>query len=522
MNEFRQFVMTHQQEIAQRTFEHIWLTLISLILAVIIGMLTGIALRFERKFASSVIGFIGVFQTIPSLALLGFLIPLVGIGPVPAIIALFMYALLPIVRNTYTGLTEVGDELIEAGTGMGMSKFQLLTKVEIPLALPTIFAGIRTATVINVGVATLCALIAAGGLGEFIFTGIALNNVQMILTGAIPSALLALFFDFILGLIQKHIQKILRPILIIGVILSIFLMGRIFFSPTKADQLTIGLEPEFTEREDGWKKLTQVYDLKINTVQLNPGLMYMAIKNKEVDVISGYSTDGRIKAYDLKVLEDDKNFFPPYFAAPLVKASTLEKFPELKEILNKLEGKIDNQTMLQLNFQVDNGKIPAKQVAKAFLDSLGFKTSVQRTGPPDLVIGSKNFSEQFILTEIFALLIENYSLLKVEQKSGLGGTKICFDALMAGEIDIYPEYTGTGLYVLLKPTEQEQKTLEGDAGKIYDFVKRKFKENYELQWLGPFGFNNTYALMMRSSQADSLKIKTISNLADYMKKATPN
>ena len=149
----------------------------------------------------------GVIQTIPSLALLGFLLPLVGIGTTPAIIALFLYALLPIVRNTYTGIKEIDPAIKEATIGMGMTHFQMLRYVEFPLAFPVILAGIRTSTVINVGVATLCALIAAGGLGEFIFRGISLNNTQMILAGAIPASLLAIILDGTLGLIQKHYRN---------------------------------------------------------------------------------------------------------------------------------------------------------------------------------------------------------------------------------------------------------------------------------------------------------------------------
>src|SRR5690606_14204600 len=134
----------------------------------------------------------GILQTIPSIALLGFMIPLLGIGAKPAIVALFLYALLPIIRNTYSGILGVNPAVKEAATAMGMTRRQVLWKVELPLAFPVILAGIRTATVITVGVATLAAYIGAGGLGEFIFGGIALNNSAMILAGAIPAALLAL------------------------------------------------------------------------------------------------------------------------------------------------------------------------------------------------------------------------------------------------------------------------------------------------------------------------------------------
>src|SRR6185312_14669111 len=156
------------------------------------------------------LGAAGVLQTIPSLALLGFMIPLLGIGPIPAITALFLYALLPVIRNTYAGINGVDPGVKEAALAMGMTATQRLFKVDLVLAFPVIMAGIRTATVINVGVATLAAYIAAGGLGEFIFGGIALNNTDMILAGAIPAALLAIILDFILSKVQKINLKKLR------------------------------------------------------------------------------------------------------------------------------------------------------------------------------------------------------------------------------------------------------------------------------------------------------------------------
>ncbi|WP_460504029.1 urease subunit gamma, partial [Hymenobacter agri] len=141
------------------------------------------------------LGLADVLQTVPSIALLGFLIPLMGIGPKPAIFALFLYSLLPIIRNTFEGVRGVPPAVVEAARGLGLTDGQVLRTVELPLALPVLMAGIRTATVINVGVATLAAYVAAGGLGEFIFGGIALNNPAMILAGALPAAGLALAFD---------------------------------------------------------------------------------------------------------------------------------------------------------------------------------------------------------------------------------------------------------------------------------------------------------------------------------------
>src|ERR1044071_4578073 len=200
---FWEFISEQSGKLLDQTIAHIGLTFTSLLIAVLIGLPLGILIAKKRKAAGVVLNIAGVLQTIPSIALLGFMIPLLGIGPLPAITALFLYALLPIIRNTYTGIKEVDPSVREAAAAMGFSNRQILMKVELPLAMPVILAGIRTATVINVGVATLAAYIAAGGLGEFIFGGIALNNTNMILAGAIPAALLAILFDFLLSKAQK-------------------------------------------------------------------------------------------------------------------------------------------------------------------------------------------------------------------------------------------------------------------------------------------------------------------------------
>jgi osmoprotectant transport system permease protein len=178
--------------------EHIFLVLIAMTFATVIAVPLGILLTNYRKFAEPVIGVTAIAQTIPSLALLGFMLPLVGIGKTNAIIALTIYALLPILRNTYTGILEVDSAIIEAGRGMGMTRWQILYKVELPLALPFIMAGIRTSTVTTIGVATLATFVGAGGLGDIIYRGITMQNNQLILTGAIPAALFAVVTDFIL------------------------------------------------------------------------------------------------------------------------------------------------------------------------------------------------------------------------------------------------------------------------------------------------------------------------------------
>jgi osmoprotectant transport system permease protein len=204
------FISENRMKLLEQVLEHVGLTFISLLLAAIIAIPLGIYISRKQKIAASTLAFAGVLQTIPSIALLGFLIPILGIGIKPAIFALFLYALLPILRNTYTGIQGVDAAVKEAALGIGLSKGQLLRKVELPLALPVIFAGLRTATVINVGVATLAAYIGAGGLGEFIFGGIALNNSSMIIAGALPAALLAVVFDQLLALLQNRNSMQLR------------------------------------------------------------------------------------------------------------------------------------------------------------------------------------------------------------------------------------------------------------------------------------------------------------------------
>lgn len=192
--------------VIRQTLEHIRLTFIATFLAILIAVPLGIYIHGNRRTAQVFMSATGVIQTIPSLALLGFMIPLFGIGFTPAIIALFLYALLPILRNTYAGLAATDPLLIEAGKAMGMSRIQILFQVRLPLAANVIMAGIRTALTINIGTATLAAFIGAGGLGESIITGISLNDNAMILRGAIPAALLALIADRGMAVLEKRVR----------------------------------------------------------------------------------------------------------------------------------------------------------------------------------------------------------------------------------------------------------------------------------------------------------------------------
>jgi osmoprotectant transport system permease protein len=204
-----QFMLQNHAEVLELTLEHLWLVGVSTFLAVLIGIPLGILITRWPVLNKPVLGGANIIQTIPSLALFGFLLPAPWIGARAdrlAILALTLYALLPLIRNTYTGIKGVDRAVVEAGRGMGMTDRQLLWQVELPLALGVIIAGVRVATVISVGLATIAAAIGAGGLGEYIFRGLAMVNNQVILAGAIPAALLAILADVSLGWLEKRLS----------------------------------------------------------------------------------------------------------------------------------------------------------------------------------------------------------------------------------------------------------------------------------------------------------------------------
>ena len=203
------FFATHRAEIFDATLDHVSLVLIAMLIAILIGVPLGMFIVQRPALRTFSLGVASVFQTIPSLALFGFLIPIPfigGIGRRTAVVALVLYALLPILRNTYVGLTSIDAAVLEAAEAMGMTNTQILTRVRLPLALPIILAGIRTATVITIGVATIAAAIGAGGLGTFIFRGVAMVSDAVILAGAIPAALLAILADFSLALVERRLR----------------------------------------------------------------------------------------------------------------------------------------------------------------------------------------------------------------------------------------------------------------------------------------------------------------------------
>ncbi|MFJ8262629.1 osmoprotectant update ABC transporter permease/substrate-binding subunit OpuFB [Rummeliibacillus sp. NPDC094406] len=502
MNSLIKVFHERQDQLLNALLEHIQISFIALFFAVIIAIPLGIYLTKKKQIAEIIIGITAVLQTIPSLALLGLLIPLFGIGKVPAIIALVIYSLLPILRNTYTGIKEVDPSLIEAAMAMGMNRRKRLLKVELPLAMPIIMAGIRTAMVLIVGTATLAALIGAGGLGDIILLGIDRNNASLILLGAIPAALLALVFDFLLKKFEHLSYK--KSMITLGtiVVLAFFIMVTPFVINNQQKEIVIagklGSEPEilinmyklliendtdlkvelkpglgktsfvfnalksgsidiypeftgtaiseflketasstdsktvykqardgmlekfdmellkplqynntyalavpqqlakqyqlktisdlqavqnkikagftleFDDREDGYRGIKKLYDIHFsNIVTMEPKLRYGAIKSGDINLVDAYSTDSELRQYQLTVLEDDKHLFPPYQGAPLLRKETSDQYPEIVNALNKLAGKITDDEMREMNYQVNvEGKSPQK-VATDYLKKEG-------------------------------------------------------------------------------------------------------------------------------------------------------
>lgn len=287
MNELFTTLSDRKGELLRTIIEHIQISFIALFIAILIAVPLGIALTKTKRLSEIVMNIAAVLQTIPSLALLGLMIPIFGIGRVPAIIALVVYALLPILRNTYTGIQEVDPSLIEAAKGIGMKPMRRLTKVELLIAMPVIMAGIRTAMVLIIGTATLAALIGAGGLGDLILLGIDRNNTSLILIGAIPAALLAIIFDLVLRFMEKLSYK--KLLITIGIIVLIILLAIVVpLFGKKGDNITLagklGSEPSI---------ITNMYKILIedetdDTVDVKDGMgktsfLFNALKSDDID-----------------------------------------------------------------------------------------------------------------------------------------------------------------------------------------------------------------------------------------------
>ena len=526
MSGFFQYVSENRGQILGLLFQHLQLTAIAVVVAIAVGVPLGILISRYHRLNKPVIGVANVVQAIPSMALLGFMIPFFGIGEKPAIFMVMLYALLPIVKNTATGLDNISKETLEAARGIGMTELQVLFRVQFPLALPVIMAGVRISAVTAVGLMTLASYIGAGGLGYLIYSGVQMVNTYMILAGAIPACVLALLMDFVFARIEKAVTPISLRVgmampaskdelvrvkrrrktvlgaicacvlllagvmvggqlaasrevirvtskyypeqLIIGNMVSDLIehhtgltverklgMGgtdicfnainsdevqvQVEYTGTMyasvlgqsaenkdadsiyqyvkeqyhdqyglevmedwgfnntyalavrkdtaekyhlktisdlakvADQLTITPTFEFSNRQDGLIGLCETYGMEFGKVTpMDGGLRYTAIDNRECDVIVAYTTDSLVSGYDLVVLEDDKGFFLPYHAVPIIREDTLAKHPELADAVNLLADQLTDETMSQLNYQVEMENQKPEDVARRYLEENGY------------------------------------------------------------------------------------------------------------------------------------------------------
>jgi osmoprotectant transport system permease protein len=498
------FLAERRAELAGLVAQHLVLVLLSTAIAVAVGVPLGILMTRRRRLARPMLALAGVLQTVPSLALFGFLIPLPlvgGIGARTAIVALVLYALLPILRNTYTGILQVDPAVTEAATGLGMTDGERLRLVELPLALPIILAGVRIAAVVSVGTATIAAAVGAGGLGTYVFRGLATVDTRLILAGAVPAAALALIVD---GLLAR-VERSRRPARAAGAVAAVVVIGLVLlglggrarpgqarivvgsknfteqvvlgemlaaaledggfavdrrlnlggtqlcheavraghidvyveytgtaltdilrrsargdrtdvlrevreayaplglavaaplgFNNTfalvmrpetsrrlgiarlsdvapHAATLRVGLFGEFLERADGLPGLMKAYGfrLAVPPTEMDLGLLYPALLADRVDLVVGSATDGLIAAHDLVVLEDDRRYFPPYDAVPIVNAASLAAHPAMESVLAALAGRVDEAAMRRLNLAVDGAHRAPAAVAREFLRSAG-------------------------------------------------------------------------------------------------------------------------------------------------------
>ena len=489
------------------TVEHILISLLAISIASVLGIILGIIISEYRRFSGLILGTVNILYTIPSIALLGFFITITGVGNTTALIALIIYALLPIIRSTYTGIVNINPLIIEASEGMGSTKLQQLFKVKLPLALPVLMSGIRNMVTMTIALAGIASFVGAGGLGVAIYRGITTNNSAMTFLGSLLIAILALIFDFILGIIEKRLTnhkrtkyKVNFKLIILGLFIIIFgayfslnskkdktiniatkpmtegyILGQMLtelieqdtdlkvnmtngvgggtsnihpamlkeefdlypeytgtsweavlkkegsYDESKFDELQkeykekynleyvnlygfnntyglavnrdiaekynlktysdlaavsnnliFGAEYDFFEREDGYKELQKVYNVDFKKkIDMDIGLKYQAMKDKKIDVMVIFTTDGQLAISDVVVLEDDKKMYPSYRAGTVVRSKILSEYPELKVVLEKLNNILDDKTMADLNYQVESeGKKP-EDVAREYLQEKG-------------------------------------------------------------------------------------------------------------------------------------------------------
>lgn len=379
-----EFLRQNWREVLAVAGQHLWLVLIATACAVAIGIPLGILLTRRPALKRPVLGLANVLQTVPSLALFGFLIPLPfigGIGARTAVVALVLYALLPVIRNTVTGIENVDRRVREAAVAMGMTNRQILWQVELPLATSVILSGVRVATVISVGVATIAAAIGAGGLGTYIFRGLRMNDNRLILLGAVPAALMALTADWLLGLLEARMNM------------------------------------------QGGRGQRQARSVIVRRIAWVGALGVLLLGG----------------AYGLW----------------------------------RGAGSAANDSLNQTR----------------------------------IVVGSKDFTEQVILGEILAQTLEAEGI-GVERRFELGGN-LCHDALVAGQIDCYPEYTGTSLTAILHEPPMT------DAQAVYKEVKRLYGEQFNVEVSSSLGFRNDFAILVRGSDARRLGLRRISDATPH-------
>lgn len=506
---FWHFLQLNWAELLVLIGQHIKLVAIAIVIAVAVGVPTGILLTRHRRWRGPVLGVANVMQTIPSLALFGFLIPLPfvgGIGSRTALVALVVYSLLPIIRNTITGIMSVEPSVREAAVGMGMTDGQILRQVELPLAMGVIVTGIRVATVIAVGVTTIAAAVGAGGLGVYIFRGLRQYDNNLLLAGAVSSALLALAADFLLGLLERRFTqrtplrtRIAWRLAIAAAAVLVLIGGIALWQSRKVrdqgDRVVVGskdftesallaeiiaqmleqrgvaverrfelggnlphdalvsgtldLYPEYTgtsytailhhqpitdpravynqvkqqyadkfhvevspplgfentfailirgadarehnlktisdaapytnkwragfgqdfmSRADGFPGFSKAYGLKFAEVrEMDLSLTYIALSSRQVDLIAGNSTEGRIATLDLFQLADDRHYFPPYEAVYLVREDALARVPALREVLDRLANSISTEEMRKLNYEIDGNRRDPKEVVREWI-----------------------------------------------------------------------------------------------------------------------------------------------------------
>ncbi|CAH1856809.1 ABC transporter permease/substrate-binding protein [Convivina intestini] len=504
MTAFINYLSANQADIIKALGQHISISFVAMLITIIIAVPLAIVLMGRPRWGEVCLQIAGIVQTIPSLAILGLLIPIVGIGTTPAIIALVLYAIMPVFSNTYAGLTNIDPQLTEAAEAFGLSKTFKLFRIQLPLALPMILTGIRIAMVMIIGTATLAALVGGGGLGSFILLGIQTNNNQALLVGALLSALLALFFSYLIKVVTKLPIKLLGISLAVLVTVGCLIGGYSLVSGSNKETITIAgkmggepeilinmyqqvieqdnpqaqvkikpnfgdtfflfnglnsgkidIYPEFTgtalqslakvngaiphdpktayqsakdqlaqkfqltylapmqyqngyaltvragdadqyhlktitdlanqsnfkaafdddfyRQPDGYPGLKRTYGLEFDSIKtMAPALRYQALNAKQVDVTDAYTTDPEIKEYNLKVLEDNNNFFPPYQAAPLMKTTFAKAHPQVVKSLKRLSNQVTTQEMQTMNYQVTVQKQKASTVAHQYLQSHHF------------------------------------------------------------------------------------------------------------------------------------------------------